>query len=807
MATSGGARCWPKDAGKRRVTTKRQRGLADLRRKTIPLLTAALLASLAWVATFAVDAPTAAAHANQLRANPQPDQVLDAAPERVIVWFTEPIEPAFSQISVLDTAGAEMATGDTVVDPTEPQAMWRALSPLPNGTYTVVWRNVSTIDGHRVIGSYLFAVGEPIGSGATVNAAAQPFLQSPADPFIRWTAYLAIAVIVGGLMFEMFIVSNMLASPTAPSSSTALARRISTRAARLMLVAGAVLITAQIAQLIQQTALLSDGSAATWVTQLPSVALDSAWGINWSMKTAAAVVATALILIAHRLRQQHASDDATDSEDYANVLMTDSLFGALAFAAGLAYLVLVSLSSHNAAAPEDIRWLAIVGDATHIAAASAWVGGLLYLLVSASVVLTSDRRQDATRFLLAASLRFTPVAVVAAAALFASGIMVALVQVAVPDAIATPYGLVVVVKAALAVPLVAIAIYNMVSLARRVNTDALATTKLRNSVIAEIAIAACALLAAGWLASLEPARQYAERNGIGISDSATQREVIDGATIEVMVEPGTVGANVLSVSMSDDDGAPFSAVAHVRARVRYLDSEFGEPFMTLPQTSDGVWSSDSIQLGIGGAYQVEANIARTDAFDSNVAFRFSARSTTAAADQLRASFGSVSLALGAVIAITGLALIATRAVGTQTRILELRRATTKPGALGYGGVAVVLIGLVVAVNPWTLGAGAPTDLLRNPWPPTQASVSAGTALYATACASCHGDTGRGDGVAASALNPPPSDLAVHVPLHTDSELYDFIANGIDGTAMVARSDDLSAEETWHIINYIRTIDE
>lgn len=735
--------------------------------------------------------------------------MLDAAPERVIVWFTEPIEPAFSQISVLDTSGAEMTTGDTVVDPTEPQAMWRALSPLPNGTYTVVWRNVSTIDGHRVIGSYLFAVGEPIGAGATVATAAQPFLQSPADPFIRWSAYIAIAVIVGGLMFEMFIVSNLLASPSAPSGSTELARRISTGAARLMLIAGAVLIAAQLAQVFQQTALLtgsSDGTAASWLMQLPSVALDSAWGINWSMKTAAAIIATALMLLAHRLRVREPADDS-DPEDDANILMTDSLFGALALAAGLAYLVLVSLSSHNAASPEDIRWLAIIGDATHIVAASAWVGGLLYLLVSASAALTSGNRQDATGFLLAASLRFTPLAIVAAAALFASGIMIALVQVAVPDALATPYGFVVAVKAALAVPLVAIAIYNMVSLSRRVNTDALATSKLRNTVVAEIAIAVCALLAAGWLASLEPARQYAERNGIGIEDAATQREDIDGATIEVKVEPGTVGANVLSVSITDGDGAPFESVAQVRARVRYLDGDFGEPFITLPQTDYGVWSTDTTQLGVGGAYQVEANIARTDAFDSNVAFRFSARSTSAAVDQLRASFGSVSLALGAAIAVTGLALIATRAVGTQATLLDLRRIVTKPGAFGFSGVAIVLIGIVVAINPWTVGAGAPTDLLRNPWPPTQGSVSTGSALYATACASCHGDTGRGDGVAASALNPPPSDLAVHVPLHTDSELYDFIANGIDGTAMVARSDELSAEETWHIINYIRTIDE
>lgn len=801
-------RCLPSDAGERRKTTKRHKGQTDLRHRSILLLTAVILASFAWIATSAADVPRASAHANQLRASPQPDQVLDAPPERVIVWFTEPIEPAFSQISVLNTAGAEMTTGETVVDPTEPQAMWRALSPLPNGTYTVVWRNVSTIDGHRVIGSYLFAVGEPIGAGATVETAAQPFLQSPADPFIRWTAYLAIATLVGGLMFEMFIVSNLLASPAAPSSSIKLARRISTTAFRLMLIAASALVAAQLAHLLQQATLLADGAnstPATWLAQLPNIALDSAWGINWSMKTAAAIVAIVLLLLAHRLRQR--SSDSADADDGGNILLTDSLAGALALAAGLAFLVLVSLSSHNAATPEDIRWIAIVGDVTHIVAASAWVGGLLYLLVTASAVLTSDNRQDATKYLLAATLRFTPLAVVAAAALFASGFMIALVQVAVPDALSTPYGLVVVVKAALAVPLIAIAVYNMVSLSRRLSADALATSKLRNTVVAEIAIAACALLAAGWLASLEPARQYAERNGIGIPDSAAQRVVIDGATIDVKLQPSTVGSNGITVSITDDDGAPYDAVDQVRTRVRYLDGDFGEVFATIPQTSDGVWSSDAIQLGVGGAYQVEANIARSDAFDSNVAFRFSVRSTAFAVDQLRASFSGASLALGAVISITGLALVATRAVGTREKLLDLRRMASKPGAFGVGGVAIALIGLVVAVNPWTIGAGAPTDALRNPWPPTQESVSAGSAIYATACASCHGETGRGDGAAASALNPPPSDLAVHVPLHSDAELYDFIANGIEGTAMVARSEELSAEETWHIINYIRTIDE
>lgn len=39
-----------------------------------------------------------------------------------------------------------------------------------------------------------------------------------------------------------------------------------------------------------------------------------------------------------------------------------------------------------------------------------------------------------------------------------------------------------------------------------------------------------------------------------------------------------------------------------------------------------------------------------------------------------------------------------------------------------------------------------------------ASADQGAKLYATLCASCHGVSGRGDGPAAGALVPPPTDL-------------------------------------------------
>ena len=88
-----------------------------------------------------------------------------------------------------------------------------------------------------------------------------------------------------------------------------------------------------------------------------------------------------------------------------------------------------------------------------------------------------------------------------------------------------------------------------------------------------------------------------------------------------------------------------------------------------------------------------------------------------------------------------------------------------------------------------------------------APLERGRELYNANCVQCHGATGRGDGPLAPALQPRPVDLTVHVPLHTDQELYDWIANGIPRTAMPAWKDQFSDEEIQAITNFLRQLAE
>lgn len=55
----------------------------------------------------------------------------------------------------------------------------------------------------------------------------------------------------------------------------------------------------------------------------------------------------------------------------------------------------------------------------------------------------------------------------------------------------------------------------------------------------------------------------------------------------------------------------------------------------------------------------------------------------------------------------------------------------------------------------------------------------GEATFKTMCASCHGDSGKGDGAAAAALNPKPADFTdpARAAAATDEYIYKMVKDG------------------------------
>lgn len=79
--------------------------------------------------------------------------------------------------------------------------------------------------------------------------------------------------------------------------------------------------------------------------------------------------------------------------------------------------------------------------------------------------------------------------------------------------------------------------------------------------------------------------------------------------------------------------------------------------------------------------------------------------------------------------------------------------------------------------------GSPARARRGEYPslPAAADLERGKTLFAANCAACHGPSGRGDGPAAAALVPRPSNLAEH--RYSSDRLSEVLWNGSVGTAM------------------------
>ncbi|MGD9502590.1 MAG: cytochrome c [Methyloceanibacter sp.] len=87
------------------------------------------------------------------------------------------------------------------------------------------------------------------------------------------------------------------------------------------------------------------------------------------------------------------------------------------------------------------------------------------------------------------------------------------------------------------------------------------------------------------------------------------------------------------------------------------------------------------------------------------------------------------------------------------------------------------------------------------------AIAAGGPLFAAHCSQCHGKSGLGNGDLASALSPSPALLAymIQQPIAIDQYLLWTISEGGKpfGTSMPAFKKELSREQIWQIVAYLR----
>lgn len=364
-------------------------------------------------------APVALAHAVLLRATPSGSQSLSQAPEQVQLLFSEPLDPEFSGVQVLDAAGARVDLGDSQVDPSNDRLLAASLRPgLGSGIYTVSWRNLSAVDVHPDEGEYRLFVGVPVVAEATVESGVQS-TATLATTLGRWWFYLAASLFGGVLATWKLVLSPLVANE----------EKLRRRAYRLVLAGGVLLILGTLFSALAQAAAAANVPLLDGFGQpLAGLLTRGRFASIWWPRVGLEVVSLALIAFGG----------------------LDGLASECALATLPAVLLTSALTSHGAALPSGaapgiaIDWLHIVG-------ATLWVGGLITL--AAFVPALGPKREVVSRF--------GRLALVASMIVLLSGVLQGVLEVGNPGALlGTLYGQLLLVKVVLLVGMLALAALN-----------------------------------------------------------------------------------------------------------------------------------------------------------------------------------------------------------------------------------------------------------------------------------------------------------------------------------------------------------
>ena len=258
---------------------------------------------------------------------------------------------------VLDAAGQAVDRGDGHVDDNDDHLLVVSLQPgLPNGVYTVSWRSLSTIDVHPDAGQYPLFVGVPVSSGAAAAGHQLTAHDRDARDDVRAVVVLPRREPVRGRAGDLEARAERRPGRHAAPMRARLVRR---RAQRLIVLGGVLLVLGTLFTAVAQAAAAANVPLLNGLGQpLADLLLRGRFATIWWPRLGLEIAS--LLLIAFGGLEGMAAESALAT--LPAVLLTSSL------------------TSHGAALPtEAVPGIAI--DWLHILGATAWVGGLVSLVI------------------------------------------------------------------------------------------------------------------------------------------------------------------------------------------------------------------------------------------------------------------------------------------------------------------------------------------------------------------------------------------------------------------------------------------
>lgn len=761
----------------------------------------AVVAAVAAAAWLWAAAPVAA-HGELVASDPAANASLPEAPERLTLAFTEPVDAASALVELLDAEQQPVAGLGEVALADGGRRVEVSLPALDPGVYVVRYQILSTVDGHVTSGSFAFQL-DP--SGAAPPPAVAPTSSTPSadlpTALARWLALLGALALFGSAVFWRFAGRPALTEGAAVGQPLHVWSLF--RSSALLCFAALVLFLTLAGRELPTAGGIPGDVAAPFGWTPFAIAMRIALLGSF----AAFAFATAWWLRG-RLRRRTAPPGEQAALEH----------GPLAVILGLGLVTLAGFSFAGHVAALGGPLFALL-DLAHLAAVGVWLGSLPGFLVFYFLALRGTDAAVRRATAGAALRRHSRLALLAAPIVALTGVTNSpIVLGASRNLVASDYGNLLLGKALLFGVAVGIGAANFL-LVRR-----LAVRQLLVTIGAETLVAALAVLTAAGLLTVPAAASRAPR--LVTADVPTAHLYADTGELSVhaIVSVPAPGRQTYQAAVSDPvSGEPVGDLQRVFMRFLPPDgSGLTEQRVPLePTDRPGLFEATGAYTPVEGEWGLEVTLRRAGVPDAAVDFKLPV-SLPPPPERLPPADTGIGVPVPlaylwrfippspyewlpalSLFGLAGVLWVAapagrSRADGRARRLAALRTATV---ALG---VAAVLVtgsqALVFAAN-----AGADAVLpSENPVPATADSIAAGERAFGATCASCHGVDGRGDGPAAEGLAVRPADLPTHVPFHDDAELFAFATRGISGTPMPGFAIELTAEDRWNLVNYLRS---
>lgn len=501
--------------------------------------------------------------------------MLDEAPESVTLTFDEPVRLTDREITVYDADGGAVESAATssgtevTVDLPDPAAVDR-------GTFVVAWFVLSS-DGHPISGSLSFSVGE-----RSDQVAAPP--PAPTSSGVVTTTQ----GVLGGLMYVGLLLAAGLAAFVALVLPTSYGGdRVRTRIRRVLrLAAGTSAVAAVL--LVPVSAAYAQGEELTAVLG----------GFDPGLVTDE-LVSTVVLLLG--LATVVAATTTTAPDARRRLVLLAGAAGAV-----VAPAVVGHTRSYQPLA------LLVAADVVHVAAGAVWLGGLVGLVLAL--------RALSGRELLAATTlaRFSSLAALLLVAVAAAGAVLGWRILGSWSAfVDTTYGLLLLVKIALALLIAAIGAWNRFRMLPRVRGATGFDDRTRvagavtRTVRVEASLIVVLLLVTGFLVNQSPRPAPVE-----VPEGRTGIEEGSVGDLEVFaaLSPRRPGTNTLLVQIQDESGEPVNPPRPPEVSVRSGEVDLGE--VTLVNTDSGTWRA-KVVLPQPGTWDVQVAL-RLNRFESPV---------------------------------------------------------------------------------------------------------------------------------------------------------------------------------------------